>query len=274
MFSIWIHNCWQISFSKTCHWQMLMVGTTSIGTTLPLMRWITAGNLQGAIQQCHQALVCLGHSLLQVPPPQTVPLTLPVTSLRWNTKPIQQNGLAASLGYTHSFLELESSGQLFQLDIMPNKFGTNVGAKRVSSRSVDSTHAEASSAQLRPGITVSQVIEQLRKHENSDYDLIHKNCHSFVQETLHWAAPLAAATESPNMKWENAAKLVDTASPWAVQMLLQAVGASRLGCCVGWRCGMTSNSTDPGRRRRTVHTQEQDEEALRQWGNTTPQPMT
>jgi len=184
--------------------------------------------LEKAAVACQAVSHCIGIGLIQVPQPRTASLNIPVTGLRWKTVPVEQNRVAAQLGYKHSYLEVESNDDVFEFDVIPGRFG----AKRLRAQSAGLVHAEASLAQIRAGVTVSEVFQKLRKFEETPYDLIHNNCHKFVQETFRWAAPHASAPASPNSNWEELAKTIDGLSPRTVTTLLQAAGASRrLGSC-------------------------------------------
>lgn len=154
-----------------------------------------------------------------------------VTHIRWLTAAVD-HPMAKAVGYVHSFLDVEASGKHFRMDVWPSDLGIAAGAKSVKPDSwrENNVHAEVKQEQLRSQLKVSDVLDALRLHESKKFNLLSKNCHHMIKETVGWAAPAADLPESPNSKWETLHGKVDAVFPGMNDMWLELGGASRTMC--------------------------------------------
>lgn len=152
-----------------------------------------------------------------------------VTHVNWRVDPVELP-LAKAVGHEHSFLEIVADGQHYVLEVLPRELGITGGVKNARTPVPGKIHAAATSAALLQGLTVSDVLDSLRKHEARQYHVYDHNCHSIIQKTFHEIAPSVPLPASPNWKWESFAKNLDKVSPSALNVLLQAAGASRTMC--------------------------------------------
>jgi len=155
-----------------------------------------------------------------------------IDKVRWLTRPVE-HPLAKSMGYVHSLLELQAEGNHYELDIFPGDVGAQVIAREVDTASDPErrVHFELSGDALKSDLSVSAVLDELSANSKGTYDLIHNNCHSMIQETLHRiAAPGVDIPDSPNSKWEMVAAKLDHSAPKALELFLRTSGANRLGC--------------------------------------------
>jgi hypothetical protein len=156
-----------------------------------------------------------------------------VSQMRWLIAPVR-NPIAESVGHLHSFLELTASGGKFIVEVFPREVGVSVGARRATrSDEGAQVHASATSEMLKPNLSVSQMVEIMRRHENGKYHVIHNNCHKIIQSAFRWGAPTAGVPESPNSNWEAVAAKIDAVSPEVTALMLEMSGASRSLCAGG-----------------------------------------
>lgn len=193
---------------------------------------VHAADLQGMQQVCHDLRDSEDSAnLFQMQ--ETLKQSDAVTHMRWWSAPVE-HPLARSVGHTHSLIEVEAAGKSYVLEVLPGSLGVRAGATIATKPIEGNVHAEASQSQLRPSLTVSDVLDSLREHEKGTYDLLDNNCHAMTQKTFRWAAPGAVVPESPNSNWEKLFSKLNSVSPASFQTLLEMSGASRTMCMGGY----------------------------------------
>jgi hypothetical protein len=149
-----------------------------------------------------------------------------VTRMKWWTTPVK-HPLAKALGHVHSMIEVEAGDKSYVLEVLPASLGVHAGAKLLTNALDGHVYADADQSQIRSSLTVSDVLNSLREHEEDKYDLLDNNCHAMIRRTFQWAAPDVTLPESPNSNWELLASKVNSVSPTSFQTLLELSGATQ-----------------------------------------------